>query len=692
MRIFYALLVIVLFTLKGNAQCLTATNGQWPSSAFTPACTGGFQSITTCGYASEYSTVNVTSGVTYTFSSSIATDVITIGNSTGSTSYATGSGSVVWTATFTGVIRFYTHTSGCGAQSTCRTRSVACSSASSSGQCLTATNGQYPSTTYSPPCTGTSGTITTCGFASEYSMVNVTSGVTYTFSSSIATDIITISNSTGTTSYATGTGSVVWTATFTGTIRFYTHTSGCGASSTCRTRMVNCGTPPSGGGPCLTATNGQYPSTTYAPACAGIPENITTCGFASEYSMVSVTSGVTYTFSSSISTDIITISNSTGTTSYTSGTGSVVWTATFTGTIRFYTHTAGCGASSTCRNRTMNCLMVAPPSGNEDCINGTQVCNNSAFSGNNSGYDTQELSASNQGCLGLEHQSSWYFFQVATSGTIELTITTAIDYDFAIWGPNVSCGALGTPIRCSYSGNYGNTGLSSSANDNSENGLGDGWVAPLPVTAGQTFIMLIDNFTANSTSFTLNWNMTGGASLNCLPIVLPVEFLSFTGTFELNHNLLQWVTARESNNKYFILERSTDGSSWTTVAQVKGSGSSSSKQEYQYEDYSYEKNKINYYRLSQADNNEQVSAYRMLQVDNSKTPARLYKIYPNPTDNTVNVSLTEPMDVKVYDIMGRLVFEKQNVTQTAFDLIESGLYTIQISSGKESFTERVIRK
>jgi hypothetical protein len=336
--------------------------------------------------------------------------------------------------------------------------------------------------------------------------------------------------------------------------------------------------------------------------------------------------------------------------------------------------------------------MAAPPSGNEDCINATQVCSNSAFSGNNSGYDNQELGSANQGCLGVEHQSSWYFFQVATSGTIELTINTTIDYDFAIWGPNAGCTALGTPIRCSYSGNYGNTGLSSAASDTTEDGLGDAWVAPLPVTAGQTFIMLIDNFTANSTPFTLNWNMTGGASLNCLPIVLPVELLSFTGIFDINHNSLEWVTARESNNKYFILERSSDGSSWTRVAKVKGSGNSSSKKEYKYDDYSYERNKVNYYRLSQTDDNEQASAHRMLQVDNSKTPERSYRIYPNPTDNTLNISLSEPMDIKVYDIMGRIVFEKQNVTQTSFELLESGLYTVQMISGKESYTERVIKR
>ena len=111
------------------APCLTATNGQWPTSTFNPAanCDGyAVQQITTCGFASEYSVVTVASGQTYTFASSIATDIITLSADAGVTSVATGTGSLTWVSTVSGDIRFYTHTAGCGAQSTCRIRTVTC--------------------------------------------------------------------------------------------------------------------------------------------------------------------------------------------------------------------------------------------------------------------------------------------------------------------------------------------------------------------------------------------------------------------------------------------------------------------------------------------------------------------------------------------------------------------------------------
>lgn len=109
--------------------CLTAPNGAYPTAAFTPTCNGAPATITTAGYAGEYSTVNVTMGTAYTFTVSKPAYFITIGDSAGATVLASGTGSVVWTATMTGVVRFYAHTDsacGSGTSATLHTRSVQC--------------------------------------------------------------------------------------------------------------------------------------------------------------------------------------------------------------------------------------------------------------------------------------------------------------------------------------------------------------------------------------------------------------------------------------------------------------------------------------------------------------------------------------------------------------------------------------
>jgi|GEM_PF-637726 len=111
--------------------------------------------------------------------------------------------------------------------------------------CLDTPNGLFPTQTFTPACIGTAQAITTVGWAGEYSNVNVTAGVQYTFTSSIASDFITIANADATLAYTSGITPVTWTATVTGVIRFITHADDqCTDNQDGRTRAITCGTPP----------------------------------------------------------------------------------------------------------------------------------------------------------------------------------------------------------------------------------------------------------------------------------------------------------------------------------------------------------------------------------------------------------------------------------------------------------------
>ena len=121
-----------------------------------------------------------------------------------------------------------------------------------------------------------------------------------------------------------------------------------------------CGDPVLPSEPCLGAVYGQYPSATFTPTCTGAQQTITTCGFGSEYSLVTVTAGNTYVFGSAFTTDNITIADESGATAYVHGTGQAVFVATVAETIRFYTHAPGCVADAACRTKWVTCSDVAP--------------------------------------------------------------------------------------------------------------------------------------------------------------------------------------------------------------------------------------------------------------------------------------------------------------------------------------------
>ncbi|MEZ4950366.1 MAG: BspA family leucine-rich repeat surface protein [Saprospiraceae bacterium] len=72
---------------------------------------------------------------------------------------------------------------------------------------------------------------------------------------------------------------------------------------------------------------------------------------------------------------------------------------------------------------------------------------------------------------------------------------------------------------------------------------------------------------------TLGWTISGDApsGFDC-PLILSVEWLSFTARNAGQEVILKWQTASETNNAYFEVEYSTDGVWFFPIGQVAGGG------------------------------------------------------------------------------------------------------------------------
>jgi hypothetical protein len=168
---------------------------------------------------------------------------------------------------------------------------------------------------------------------------------------------------------------------------------------------------------------------------------------------------------------------------------------------------------------TFSSVDCSGPTGTDpnDCENSIGVCNNFDFSGASTGPGL-----TNDGCLGCvtsENYSNWYTIEIKSSGTLAFTIapaTSTDDYDFALY-QSYDCNDLGTPVRCSFAANEGSTGMSSAYFDTSEDVTGDAWVSDVSVTEGETYFLLINNWSPDGNGFDLIWDLSGGASLGVQP-------------------------------------------------------------------------------------------------------------------------------------------------------------------------------
>ncbi|ALM47983.1 hypothetical protein AMR72_03215 [Flavobacterium psychrophilum] len=160
------------------------------------------------------------------------------------------------------------------------------------------------------------------------------------------------------------------------------------------------------------------------------------------------------------------------------------------------------------------CCKVIAQNEPNDCVNAITVCGNGAFSSNAQGIgDVQEVSS----CGGLEHNSLWLKINIVQAGTLGFNLipddpSTSVDYDFWVFGPNASCGSLGSALRCSTTNpdaanlNSNHTGMNGStlATQGGPGGLGTGYVRWLTVSPGQSYYIAIDRPEGEG-GFTLEW-------------------------------------------------------------------------------------------------------------------------------------------------------------------------------------------
>jgi hypothetical protein len=186
-----------------------------------------------------------------------------------------------------------------------------------------------------------------------------------------------------------------------------------------------------------------------------------------------------------------------------------------------------------------------------------------------------------------------------------------------------------------------------------------------------------------------SWFNGGGDNANPLPI----ELLSFAGYCQGKEVTLNWSTASEFNNDYFLIEKSRDGVNWNTIHTEQGAGTSFQKINYVFVEEN-QKEMESYYRLSQVDidgNQEQFAPIFVGCYENGS----FIKTYPNPSDASFQVlvnneSLVGKATIKIVDTRGTVVSVKEVSIEEGVNVfylnedMAPGIYYISVTNGTNS--------
>lgn len=161
---------------------------------------------------------------------------------------------------------------------------------------------------------------------------------------------------------------------------------------------------------------------------------------------------------------------------------------------------------------------------------------------------------------------------------------------------------------------------------------------------------------------------------------LPVQLVSFEGRALREVNLLEWSTAEEINHDYFSLEKSDDGTEFSSMARIKRADREADGiKNYSFEDEAA--SAVAFYRLKQVDLDRKFEYSNTIRVENNLV-AQL-KIYPNPVKDQLNIfSSSDCLErVTISNLNGQIVLSQQiqsSKITMAVGHLSSGIYLAKV--------------
>lgn len=197
-----------------------------------------------------------------------------------------------------------------------------------------------------------------------------------------------------------------------------------------------------------------------------------------------------------------------------------------------------------------------------------------------------------------------------------------------------------------------------------------GWNADVPgaATGANPYTRTRSNITAFS-PFALGSNAQ-----------LPVEWTYFDARLEGKEVRLDWGTATETDNDFFLVERSADGREYQPIGRVEGAGTTAQPQHYTF----YDQKPLpgaNYYRLQQTDYDGSTD-YSPVRVVVAPGSAGEWSCFPNPVQDILylNGDFTQVEQAWLYNSLGQLVSSFDLIPGQGLDLsgLPEGTYYLRI--------------
>jgi hypothetical protein len=146
---------------------------------------------------------------------------------------------------------------------------------------------------------------------------------------------------------------------------------------------------------------------------------------------------------------------------------------------------------------------------------------------------------------------------------------------------------------------------------------------------------------------------------------------------EGSKNYLTWRTASETNNSHFDIERSTDGTTFHSIGQVKGNNKPSIYQFVDNQPFA-----TSYYRLRQIDFDGHFEYSKIISI--AQKGENQISVYPNPSNGVFSIAGAEELEDEQFTLInsiGQTLFISiQNDQPLDLSAYPLGVYYLRVAS------------
>jgi len=183
-----------------------------------------------------------------------------------------------------------------------------------------------------------------------------------------------------------------------------------------------------------------------------------------------------------------------------------------------------------------------------------------------------------------------------------------------------------------------------------------------------------------------------------LPETLPITLHQFTGKQEGNGANLLWSTSSETNSKEFVLEKSTDGSSFYPIITIAAAGNSAERRDYSFRDNFLSPSNFYRLRMVDADRHSKYSEVVLIRTNSSKQNVWVVN---NPFNQHIDLRFAQNAKqarLQLITTSGSVVAEKQlanPIGQYRWQLpggLATGTYIVRSVVDGEMFSSKVIKQ